>query len=607
MSKRPLPAGPKHDRAAFAVRLAQMGDLEGARTAFIEAINFDRRNLDLPYNLAIVEEQLGEIAHAAELLTAVLDQKPDYPQAAARLSRLVARFEVADPAVLVPAGLAAALRTPGIAHQPLVDVALRRQLACDEVLAQSVLAIEQGMVPRSVGRNLLEPKLSASLSAGLLQAGLRQGIVRHAGIERLLTGVRAAMLLDCPPLRLHDRAFTELLLALVQQGWHNDHAWAETPEETAALDATVIDRGGVLAGDLAATASLLKAALYRPVETLTTPPLTATEAHRLKPRSVRDTIEPELAAHERRRALAASMPSLRPAADPVSLKVAGQYESAPYPRWSSLHLSPAGALKRTLATHFAPERLAFMDGDFDVLVAGCGTGQHALQAAAAYGTGARLLALDLSRASLGYAADMARRYPLPNITFMQGDILDAGALDRRFDIVECVGVLHHMADWRAGWRSLLAVLKPQGLMYIGLYSAASRRGLAALRQEPGYPGPGCSDAAARAWRHDLLMRQDDAAGGDLKISRDFYALHAFRDLVLHESEAHVTLAEIAAFLEANGLVFHGFTLEASVLDEFHAAYPRSDGPGMLADWSAFEAAHPRTFDGMYRFWIGRGG
>ncbi len=39
-----------------------------------------------------------------------------------------------------------------------------------------------------------------------------------------------------------------------------------------------------------------------------------------------------------------------------------------------------------------------------------------------------------------------------------------------------------MADWRAGWRALLGVVKPGGLMYVGLYSATSRAGLVALRQ-----------------------------------------------------------------------------------------------------------------------------
>src|SRR5690606_10753525 len=130
------------------------------------------------------------------------------------------------------------------------------------------------------------------------------------------------------------------------------------------------------------------------------------------------------------------------------------------------------------------QRLVFMDGPFDVLIAGAGTGKQALQSAFAYGPQARLLATDLSAASLGYAKSAATRYGVSNVEFMVADILDIDRLDRQFDIIECVGVLHHMADPWAGWRKLLSCLKPGGLMYLGLYSAVSRANILALRGEP---------------------------------------------------------------------------------------------------------------------------
>ena len=102
-----------------------------------------------------------------------------------------------------------------------------------------------------------------------------------------------------------------------------------------------------------------------------------------------------------------------------------------------------------------------------------------------------------------------------------------------------------------------------------------------------------------------MMRGDDAQGSALKTSRDFYALNAFRDLVLHESESHVSLAEIDDFLQQNNLVFRGFTLEGQVVVDFKTAFPDHPLPGRLEDWAAYEIAHPRTFDAMYRFWIER--
>ena len=39
-----------------------------------------------------------------------------------------------------------------------------------------------------------------------------------------------------------------------------------------------------------------------------------------------------------------------------------------------------------------------------------------------------------------------------NIEYLQADILDLVSLNKQFDIVECVGVLHHMSDPMAGWQ-----------------------------------------------------------------------------------------------------------------------------------------------------------
>jgi SAM-dependent methyltransferase len=606
MSTLPKASSSKRERSDFAVRLAELGDLEGAQAAFAEAMELDRQNLDLPFNLAIVEAQLGDIDRAAELLTSVLHHKPSYPEAASRLSRLLARFQVGDLAVLIPSGLGAALRTTGIAHQPVVDATVKWLREFDPDLQDGIARIGRAEISeRQLGKSLVAAKTADTVSAGLLQACLRAGVIKDPGLERLFTGVRAAILLDCLPSRFEDRSLTDLALALICQGWNNDHAWALTPEETAALDNLSIDRPALLAGDRRSVIRFIQGALYRPLGVLVDPPLSAAEAHRLKPRSLRETIEPRIRELERQRAAAIAVPALRPLADATSLKVAGQYEAAPYPRWTSLHVSTSGALKQSLAQHVPPERLAFMDGTFDVLIAGCGTGQQALQSASAYGPSARLLAMDLSRASLGYAADMAAQHRIENVTFLQGDILDCPMLDRSFDIIECVGVLHHMANWRAGWRALLGKLKPGGLMYIGLYSAVARQALRALRTEPDYPGPGCSNDEARRYRRSLLMRDGAAPGADLKISRDFYALNAFRDLVLHESEAHVTLEEIDAFLAEHGLSFRGFTLDRQIIADFCTSAPGRKAPGALADWSAFEVEHPRTFDGMYRFWIER--
>ena len=58
---------------------------------------------------------------------------------------------------------------------------------------------------------------------------------------------------------------------------------------------------------------------------------------------------------------------------------------------------------------------------------------------------------------------------------MQADILKLEKLDRRFDIVESAGVLHHMDQPMKGWKVLVDCLNEGGLMKIGLYSELARQ------------------------------------------------------------------------------------------------------------------------------------
>ena len=52
-----------------------------------------------------------------------------------------------------------------------------------------------------------------------------------------------------------------------------------------------------------------------------------------------------------------------------------------------------------------------------------------------------------------------RKLGVTNIEYMQGDILKLNQLERQFDIIESVGVLHHMDDPLAGWKVLVDRLR----------------------------------------------------------------------------------------------------------------------------------------------------
>jgi 2-polyprenyl-3-methyl-5-hydroxy-6-metoxy-1,4-benzoquinol methylase len=290
-------------------------------------------------------------------------------------------------------------------------------------------------------------------------------------------------------------------------------------------------------------------------------------------------------------------------ADETSRKVAQFYEESPYPRWSSIVVQRN--YRETLAHFLGRDAKTFMAGPFEVLIAGCGTGMQAVQSAINYGPNARILAIDLSAASLGYAARMANAFGIANIEFAQADLQQLASIgpqfSGRFQLIEAIGVLHHMADPFAGWRALLKCMAPNGLMRLGLYSTIARRSLAILRGEAGFPGSGCGDEALRFYRHTLLER-DDPPARDAKKFVDFWDTKSFRDLLLHVTEHNLDLARIDAFLAEEGLAFRGFQLPKTSQAVFFQRYPRETWPGSLETWAKFEEEAPSLFENMYLFW-----
>jgi SAM-dependent methyltransferase len=99
-----------------------------------------------------------------------------------------------------------------------------------------------------------------------------------------------------------------------------------------------------------------------------------------------------------------------------------------------------------------------------VLEAGCGGGQHTSLIAA---HAASVTAVDLNTAEIANK----RNTHLKNIVFVQDDIA-AMDLKKQFDVVICVGVIHHTNDPDKTFQNLYRHVKPGGQLVIWTYSAA---------------------------------------------------------------------------------------------------------------------------------------
>jgi SAM-dependent methyltransferase len=418
-------------------------------------------------------------------------------------------------------------------------------------------------------------------------------------LERLLTGLRAALVAAAeqdPGADAGDKL--RLCCAIARQAFVNEYIFASEPAEEASAQ-RLRDRldAALAAGAPVEPLALAASAMYFPLTTLAG--ATALVGAKL-PDPLAGVVRQQIIEPREEEADRSRIPQLTPIVDPASIEVRRQYEQSPYPRW----VHPAsrgtptpmraylGGLPNVEASAFAEDR------DLDVLVAGCGTGRSTVDLARAVER-ARFTAIDLSLSSLAHARRKTRERGIRTVDYFQGDIMALGTLGRSFDMIDAVGVLHHLADPFAGWRILLSMLRPRCVMKVGLYSALARKDVAAARTDIVERGYAATPQDIRRYRQEI----DDAKLRKLSQLPDFYSLSECRDFLFHVMEHNFTLPKIAAFLDEQNVRFLGFDLPAPFMKAYGRRFPDDPRGIRLESWHRYEMENPDTFVGMYVFWV----
>jgi SAM-dependent methyltransferase len=545
-------------------------------------------------------------AQAALMLARQLGDAPDW-RARAAFTHCAARAQFAADDPLVRAALTAAI-TEGWTNPHELFISAVSLIRLDERIAGCVQRANESWPARPACAALYGVDGLAALAADrLLQALLEAAPVPSLQLERFLTCGRHALLERAagPAPDPADARALAFQAALARQCFLNEFVFDCTADEQLAAAAC---RGRLLAlldkGDAVPPLLLLAVAAYSPLHLLP-------GAQRLlaapQPDPVGEVLRQQLREPLQERALRARIERLTPISDGLSRAVREQYEQNPYPRWEQVPLPgqprPFNAeLRRLLPfARFAP--LADEHAP-QVLVAGCGTGRDAIFVARQY-RGARVLAIDLSLDSLGYAQRKTAQLGLTNIEYAQADILRLGDCPRTFDVIGAVGVLHHLADPLAGWRVLLTRLRPGGFMCLGLYSRIARRSVLAAREFIAARGYAATPEGIRAFRQEVQSADTRAEVRSLTRSLAFYSMSECRDLAFNVQERQLTLPEIEAFLGQLRLRLLGFELDPRVLGQYRARFADDPGCTSLRNWTRFEADNPDTFTAMYKFWVQR--
>jgi 2-polyprenyl-3-methyl-5-hydroxy-6-metoxy-1,4-benzoquinol methylase len=553
-----------------------------------------------------------EPAHvqSLNLLGLMAQASGDHGVAVKMFAKAIASDEV-DPACHYNAGnsyRALGNRTKATAHFTKALALGMEEKAVTFILQSPVIATYVARIGRKwplpvTVAELFGPEGVVPLANDLfLRAAMEATTLPSAQLEALLGYARAG-LLRLAGEQSEDDANIDVNIvpfscALARQCFINEFVYVQTEAESE-LAGALRDRllQHLASGAAISPLTLAVVAAYFPLHAL---PMAEALLRRDWPATVAGLLqvqlrEPLAEAGERR-----STATLGPISNTVSMQVMQQYEENPYPRWTINPLTAFAADQARGRTKPAAEWQA----ELDILIAGCGTGLHAVQMAQVY-PNARLLAVDVSLTSLAYARRKTRELGLRNVEYAQADILELGTIGRTFDSIESVGVLHHLAEPAVGWRVLVSLLRPGGRMRIGLYSDLARRVIVEARAYIAARGYRATASDIRRCRQDII--REPQRWRTLLAANDFYSMSGCRDLLFNVMEHRLTIPEIAAFLNDNGLSFLGFEpfVDPTVLERFHKQFGEAADETNLDQWHRFEVDHPDTFWGMYNFTVGK--
>ena len=288
--------------------------------------------------------------------------------------------------------------------------------------------------------------------------------------------------------------------------------------------------------------------------------------------------------------------------DNISKKVREQYEENPYPRWRYADIVPKNKFLTILNNNLKPNKIISNDDNLikDVLIAGCGTGQQ-LVSKTSY-ENSRILAVDLSLSSLAFAKRKMQELNHINVEFLHGDILNLKNLNRKFSVIECVGVLHHLKNPEEGLEILLSILEPNGYLKLGLYSELARKHIIETREFIKKQNIKSSISNIRYIREIIKNDKKNTSFQKLNYNYDFYSTSNVRDLIFHVQEHRYTLPQITKLLRKYNLKFLGFT-NSSNKKEYAKHFPNDLKCTSLENWHNFEINNPDIFKQMYQFWV----
>lgn len=250
----------------------------------------------------------------------------------------------------------------------------------------------------------------------------------------------------------------------------------------------------------------------------------------------------------------------------VSAAVAKLYDTYPFPPEPLLDQPPPGYNWRwnwLAAYNFCTGQKPGKQ-DIRILDAGCGTGVGT-EYLVHLNPQAHVVGIDLSAGALAVAKERCRKSGADRVEFHHLSLYDADQLPGEFELINCVGVLHHLPDPIHGIQALAKKLAPGGLMHVFVYGELGRWEIKLMQQaiallqgsQRGDYRDGVSLGrqifASLPENNRLVKREQER--WSLENQQD----ECFADMYVHPQEIDYNIETLFELINASGLEFIGFS------------------------------------------------
>ncbi|PAX50990.1 class I SAM-dependent methyltransferase [Brunnivagina elsteri] len=250
----------------------------------------------------------------------------------------------------------------------------------------------------------------------------------------------------------------------------------------------------------------------------------------------------------------------------VSDAVAKLYDTYPFPPEPILDEPPPGYNWRWdwLAAYNFCTGMKPQKQNIRILDAGCGSGVST-EYLVHLNPNAEVVGIDLSAGTLEVARERCQRSGANRAEFHQLSLFDVEQLPGKFDLINCVGVLHHTNDPIRGIQTLAKKLAPGGIFHIFVYGELGRWEIQLMQKAIALlQGEQKGDYRDGVAVGRQIFKSLPEHNRILKRERERWSLENhrdenFADMYVHPQEIDYNIDTLFDLIDASGLEFLGFS------------------------------------------------